>query len=64
VKVQVVDYDEDWVMRFQLEAKKLKDIFGEELIEIYHIGSTSVPGLRAKPIIDIMPVVQSDLFGP
>lgn len=64
MKVQVVDYDEDWVMRFQLEAKKLKDIFGEELIEIYHIGSTSVPGLRAKPIIDIMPVVQSDLFGP
>lgn len=58
MKVQVMDYDEDWVMRFQLEAKKLKDIFGEELIEIHHIGSTSVPGLRAKPIVDIMPVVQ------
>ncbi|WP_369794274.1 GrpB family protein [Lysinibacillus sp. A1] len=29
-----------------------------EIIDIYHIGSTSVPGLRAKPIIDMMPVVK------
>ncbi|MDA8443093.1 MAG: GrpB family protein [Peptococcaceae bacterium] len=39
-------------------AKQLRKIFGEELIALHHIGSTSVPGLKAKPIIDIMPVVR------
>ncbi|HCQ89504.1 MAG TPA: hypothetical protein DIU45_06820, partial [Clostridium sp.] len=38
-------------------AKKIKEILGKELIEIHHIGSTSVENLKAKPIIDIMPVV-------
>lgn len=58
MKVQVVAYDENWVRLFQQEAEKLKQIFAEELIEIHHIGSTSVPELRAKPIIDILPVVR------
>ena len=40
------------------EADKLRKIFGLETLEIQHIGSTSVPGLTAKPIIDIMLVVR------
>ena len=40
------------------EAEKLNLIFGDEIIDIHHIGSTAVPGLKAKPIIDIMPVVK------
>lgn len=40
------------------EAKKLNLIFKNEIVDIYHIGSTSVAGLKAKPIIDIMPVVK------
>ncbi|WP_239635461.1 GrpB family protein [Paenibacillus sp. H1-7] len=36
----------------------MRSIFGQELVDIHHIGSTSVPGLKAKPIIDIMPVVK------
>ncbi|MCF8566236.1 GrpB family protein [Alicyclobacillus tolerans] len=59
VKVQVVDYNDNWVSLFQQEADKLKRMLGDELIEIYHIGSTSVPQLHAKPIIDIMPVVRN-----
>lgn len=43
---------------FEEEAEKLKLIFGEELVAIHHIGSTAVPGLKAKPIIDILPVVK------
>ncbi len=43
---------------YEKEAKKLRDIFGPEIIEIYHIGSTSVKGLSAKPVIDIMPVAK------
>lgn len=43
---------------YEKEAKRLCDIFGREIIEIHHIGSTSVKGLPAKPVIDIMPVVK------
>lgn len=39
-------------------AEKLNQILKNEIIDIHHIGSTSVPGLSAKPIIDIMPVVK------
>ena len=55
--VRVVAYSEEWVSRFQQEVELLCPIFGDNLVEIYHIGSTSVAGLQAKPIIDIMPVV-------
>lgn len=55
----VTEYDTSWPERFEQEAKIIKRILGENCIEIYHIGSTSVAGLPAKPIIDIMPVVKN-----
>ena len=39
------------------EAVKIKNILGDNYIAIYHIDSTAVPNLKAKPIIDIMPIV-------
>ncbi|AIE60271.1 GrpB family protein [Bacillus methanolicus] len=57
-RVEVKPYDEQWTLKFEDESNKLHDIFGPEIIEIHHIGSTSVNGLKAKPIIDIMPVVR------
>jgi len=57
-KVEVSPYNGQWVMSFEEEASKLHRIFGSEIIEIYHIGSTSVKGLKAKPIIDMMPIVK------
>lgn len=54
----VTKYNENWNRMFEDEAQKIKAIFGDELIEIHHIGSTSVSGLQAKPIIDMMPVVK------
>lgn len=39
------------------EAVKIKNILGDNCIAIYHIGSTAVLNLKAKPIIDIMPIV-------
>jgi GrpB-like predicted nucleotidyltransferase (UPF0157 family) len=58
-KYTFTDYSSAWVVEFAQEAERLKMLLGDELIEIHHIGSTSVPGLAAKPIIDLMPVVRS-----
>lgn len=55
----VVPYDAGWPQRFQDEAAKIVAIFGQEPISIHHIGSTSVPGISAKPIIDIMPIIHN-----
>lgn len=57
-KVEVVSYSDSWKERFEAEAEQLQKIFDSEIIMIHHIGSTSVNGLSAKPIIDIMPVVR------
>ena len=53
-KVEVVPYNAEWPTLFQQEATNLATIFGPEVVAIHHIGSTSVPRLWAKPIIDVM----------
>ncbi|MFB1082678.1 GrpB family protein [Jeotgalibacillus sp. JSM ZJ347] len=58
MKVTVSSYNHKWPMLFEEEAEKIRSIFKDELIDIHHIGSTSVPGLQAKPIIDMMPVLK------
>jgi GrpB-like predicted nucleotidyltransferase (UPF0157 family) len=55
--IQIVAYDPTWQAAFEQEAARLAGIFGEDLVAIHHIGSTAVPGLHAKPVIDILPVV-------
>lgn len=60
--IVVVDYDPLWPLLFRKEADAISRILGDNLVLIHHIGSTSVPFLAAKPIIDIMPVVK-DLSG-
>lgn len=57
-KIEVVDYRPEWETMFKEESKKIKKILGKNCVGVYHIGSTSVKGLPAKPIIDIMPVVK------
>lgn len=56
--MEVVDYRPEWKEEYKKEAKKIRKILGKNCVAIFHIGSTSVPGLKAKPIIDIMPVVK------
>lgn len=53
-KVEVVPFRDEWTTMFAEEAEKLKRVFGEQCLRIYHIGSTAIPGMSAKPIIDIM----------
>lgn len=53
-KIEVVPYDPIWVKLFEEEAARISEAIPEGLIAVHHIGSTSVPGLAAKPIIDIL----------
>lgn len=53
------DYDTDWVNKFNSIKDFLRDVFGEMAISIEHIGSTSVPGMKAKPIIDVLVIVKT-----
>ena len=55
--IEVVDYDPGWIAAFEEEAAILTKVFGQRLIEVQHIGSTAVCGLDAKPIIDILIVL-------
>lgn len=58
MKVRLTDYSEIWPKMFQMEAQFLKTIFGNEIIKFEHFGSTSVFGLKAKPVIDMMCIVK------
>lgn len=60
--IALVPYTSEWEVRFKEEVAALAAIFGDNLIKIHHIGSTSIPGIVAKPIIDILPVVK-DIHG-
>jgi GrpB-like predicted nucleotidyltransferase (UPF0157 family) len=57
--VKLVSYDQKWLQSFLLEQKKLSKIFSLDALEIQHVGSTAIPGIQAKPIIDIVLVVNS-----
>lgn len=56
-RIVVCEYNPEWEAAYQREADLIADILADNLKEIFHIGSTAVKGLKAKPIIDIMPVV-------
>lgn len=57
--VFISDYNTKWPLKFSEEKQAISAILKDNCIAIYHIGSTSVDGLSAKPIIDIMVVVKS-----
>jgi len=56
--VIVERYNPIWPRQFELLSIQLKSILQDELLAIHHIGSTSIQGLDAKPIIDVIPVVK------
>jgi GrpB-like predicted nucleotidyltransferase (UPF0157 family) len=53
-KIKVVPYDPDWPNLFEIEADRIAAVLGQEVVTIHHIGSTAIPGISAKPIIDIL----------
>jgi GrpB-like predicted nucleotidyltransferase (UPF0157 family) len=54
VAVEVVDYDPSWPARFEAERNRIVTALGDRARRVEHIGSTAVPGLAAKPIIDVL----------
>jgi GrpB-like predicted nucleotidyltransferase (UPF0157 family) len=57
-EIRIVDYDPDWPGKFETHANIIAEALGGSALRVEHIGSTSVPGLAAKPIIDILVVVR------
>jgi GrpB-like predicted nucleotidyltransferase (UPF0157 family) len=56
-RILVVDYDEQWPDLFRGKADAIRAAMGLRALQVEHIGSTSVPGLAAKPVIDILLVL-------
>ncbi len=52
--VRVVPHDPDWANQFTIEAENICRAMGEAVVAIHHIGSTSIPHIHAKPILDIL----------
>jgi GrpB-like predicted nucleotidyltransferase (UPF0157 family) len=56
-KIHLAEYDPGWPGRYADEAARIRAALGAEVLAVEHVGSTSVPGLAAKPVIDIDLVV-------
>ncbi|WP_432665288.1 GrpB family protein [Wukongibacter baidiensis] len=52
--IEVVPYNSQWRDEYQREAEKICSTMPNEIVEIHHIGSTSIPNIHAKPVIDIL----------
>lgn len=57
--VELEDYNSNCKEDYEREEKILKEVLKDRIIEIHHIGSTSIVGLKAKPVIDILIVINS-----
>lgn len=63
-EITIVDYDDEWPRKFAAQAAIIRNALGENAVRVEHIGSTSVPGLAAKPIIDILVEVSDSADEP
>jgi GrpB-like predicted nucleotidyltransferase (UPF0157 family) len=62
--IPLADYDPAWPRLYRREADRIRAILGDRVIAIEHTGSTSVPGLAAKPIVDMLLVVPDSADEP
>lgn len=58
------EYDPEWPEQFAGEADRIRSVLGARALRIEHVGSTSVPGLIAKPVVDILLVVENSADEP
>ncbi|APU17137.1 GrpB family protein [Actinoalloteichus fjordicus] len=62
--VTLADYDPEWPRLYEREAERIRGLLGDRVVALEHIGSTSVPGLCAKPIVDVLLVVPDSADEP
>ena len=62
--VTLAEYDPEWPALYDREAARIRDALGDRALLVEHVGSTSVPGLAAKPRIDILLVVSDSSDEP
>jgi GrpB-like predicted nucleotidyltransferase (UPF0157 family) len=60
-EVRLVPHDPRWVVLGELECATVNDLLGDAAVAVVHVGSTSVPGLEAKPILDIVAAVPDQM---
>jgi GrpB-like predicted nucleotidyltransferase (UPF0157 family) len=53
-RVGIVSYNPNWKEIYKEESKKIKNVLSDIIVDIHHIGSTAIPGIKAKPVIDIL----------
>lgn len=58
-EIKVLSYDPQWINLYDNEAKQIQQNLGKDIRAIYHIGSTAIPGMSAKPVIDILIVCEN-----
>lgn len=58
MQVRLSNFSEEWAQMYQSEAQFLKTVFSDEIVRFEHFGSTSVQGMKAKPVIDMMGIVK------
>ncbi len=63
-EVVLADYDPAWPERFERVAARIREVLGARALRIEHIGSTAVPGLAARPVIDVLLVVRDSANEP
>ena len=68
MKIVLAEPDPAWAEDFALEEARIRAALGRAVVELHHVGSTSVPGLSAKPVIDIVLLVEDsadeDFYAP
>jgi GrpB-like predicted nucleotidyltransferase (UPF0157 family) len=52
--IRIVEYDPEWPNRYETAAARIREAGGDRFVALEHIGSTAVPGLAAKPIVDVL----------
>jgi GrpB-like predicted nucleotidyltransferase (UPF0157 family) len=62
--INIADYDAAWPAFFEREAQRIREALGDRVMQLEHVGSTSVPGLAAKPQVDMLLVVQDSSDEP
>ena len=58
-RLGVVSYNPNWKDMYKEESEKIKNVLSDIIIDIHHIGSTAIPGIKAKPVIDILVEVKN-----